>query len=73
MVQDSGGNNKNNNGKEVLKMGVWAKPIRVTFAVRADKIKEFRNINNSKTMLKIQEEAKKIKNISIEDFVYEKK
>ena len=60
-------------GKEVLSMGVQAKPVKVTFAVKADKAKEFRNIKDTKPIREIQKEAKKIKNITITDLVYDEK
>ena len=51
-------------------MGVTAKPVKVTFAVKPEKIHEFRNQDGSKTIREIQNQAKKIKNIKVENFKY---
>ena len=48
-------------------MAVFAKPVKVTFAVKADKAEEFRNTDHSKTLRKINEEVKKIKNITVDE------
>ncbi|MCL2018824.1 MAG: hypothetical protein FWG70_03600 [Oscillospiraceae bacterium] len=53
--------------KEVLKMGVLSRPVKVTFSVKSDKAKEFKELNDSKTIKDVQAQAKKIKNITMED------
>ena len=59
--------------KGVLKMGVLAKPVDVTFTLKADKAEEFRNIDGSKKIKEIQKQSKEIKNIIMDDSLYGKK
>jgi hypothetical protein len=61
-------------GRSVLAaMSVYAKPVKLAFTVRADKAEEFRNLTNPATIAKIQADADKIKNVTVEGLPYERK
>jgi len=59
--------------KEAIKMGVSTKPVKLTFSVKPDKIKEFKEINTSSKITEIQKKASEITNITIAISADEKK
>jgi len=63
MTRNSGGNEK----KEVKKMGILAEPVKAAFEVNPEKAKDFRKKIGSDKISEIQNQAKKITNITFKD------